>query len=122
MRWRYAYGLVLATLCCIGCLSGIALAGASAAEQEEIKFLVGTSGSSKPLPGVEVILLSAVEHSLGRTDKLGTLSVKASVIRKSKAQAVLFCAEYFFCGAIQVNPDLFEYSEKYIELAPLAVR
>jgi len=69
-----------------------------------------------------VILLSSGERSLGRTDKLGALSVNASVIRKNKAHALLFCAEYFFCGAIQVNEDLFGYSEKYIELAPLAVR
>ena len=121
MRWRYAYALVIAILC-TGCLSGRISAGASTAEQEEIQFLVGTSGSSKPLPGVEVILLSSGERSLGRTDQLGALSVKTSVIRKAKARAVLFCAEYFFCGAVPVNSDLFEYSEKYIELAPLAVR
>lgn len=118
---KYAQSLVIASLCS-GCFLDRVSSGAPAAGQSEIKFFVGGSGDSKLLPGVEVILLSSDKRVLGRTDYLGSYVIKASTIRQSNAHAVLFCTEHYFCGAILVEPDLFEYSEKYIELAPFAVR
>ena len=120
-RYRYAQALV-AVILCSGCFFGPVSAGTPAADQSEITFLVGSSSDNKPLPGVEVILLASDKRILGRTDYLGSFVVKTSAIRQSNAHAVLFCTDRFFCGAIPVEPDLFEYSEKYIELAPFATR
>src|SRR5215207_9143577 len=115
--------------CCLGMVLillylGCSLPQAVAANEEgkAIKFLVAASGSGKRLEGVDVLLISSESRSVGKTNILGVFSVKVEEIRKSGARALLFCSEGFFCGAIQIDSELFEYTEKYIELAPFAVR
>jgi hypothetical protein len=121
MRWMLTPTLIVAVI--LGqCFSVRADGGISPVRPATIKFIVGVSGSSKALPGVDVTLLTAKGRHLGKTNEFGELSIVTSIIKVSRARAVLFCAEHFFCGAIRVDPDLFGYSEVYIELAPLAVR
>ena len=118
MRWMLAPRLKVAVV--LGqCLAD---SGTTPISPASIKFIVGVSGTSKALPGVDVILLTSKNRQIGKTNSFGELSIKTSVIKESRAPAVLFCAEHFFCGAIRVEPDLFGYSDVYIELAPLAVR
>lgn len=117
---RFQFVLLMGLL--LGSCAGVVGSPTSAIKQETIRFVVGRSDNGKPLGGVDVVLVSSRNVPLGRTDFSGAINVKTSLIRGGDVKAVLFCAEYFFCGAVRVTPELFEYSESYIELAPFAVR
>jgi hypothetical protein len=90
--------------------------------ENELRVFVGASGSGQAMPGVEVILLSSTRRVLGKTDYLGSFPIKKSMLTANHAYALLLCSERFFCGAIQIDRDLLEYEETYIDLAPFAVR
>jgi hypothetical protein len=88
-----------------------------------LTLFVGSSQNHQLLPGVEVILVSSEgQNVMGKTDRSGSLSIDPKLLLKPGAAALLFCSERFFCGAIRIDSDLLEYSEKYIELAPFSMR
>lgn len=107
----------------VGCSSaGISAGRAHHSRSPEVRFYV-SSADLPMLKGVEVYLVTASGESLmGKTDALGSLAISRNLLQREDSLAVLFCAEYFFCGAYRVRaPEFLEYDEHYIELAPLAV-
>lgn len=89
-------------------------------------FFVASAGREhQMLRGVEVLglKLEGAPIRFGVTDQFGSLAVRKSDLQESASGAVLFCREGFFCGAFRLDEArFFAYDEKYIQLAPFAVR
>ena len=90
-----------------------------------MEFIVAESGpGGQVLEDVEVTLLRrAGFKSLGRTNGVGWIAVKRALLEEDGALAVLFCSEWHFCGAFRLDDrEFFKYDERFITLAPFAVR
>lgn len=114
---RYArWLLVLAPLVVFSFLHG----RADELPPSQMEFIVLGSGP-QVLEGVEVSLVSKDGlRSLGRTNGVGRISVERKILQEPGALAVLFCSEWYFCGAFRLDdPEFFEYEERLIALAPL---
>ena len=78
----------------------------------------------RPLLGAEVSLVTNEGiQPFGKTDRLGAAEVPLKILEADHVFGVLFCHEWFFCGFIRADGgDIVNYREKFITLAPLAVR
>lgn len=87
--------------------------------------VVNAADTSMALPGVSVSMVCGDGHieTIGQTDQFGQLLVPKERLRTRSAMALLFCHDYFFCGAIRPNEErLLEYDEYLIAIAPIVVR
>jgi hypothetical protein len=91
-------------------------------------FVVGSTDDGMQ-KDVEVLLVENASSliPLGTTDEFGRFSVPKDTLRRGKV--VLFCrSQWYFCGAFRIDdpalkhPDFLDYSEHFIQLAPLALR
>jgi hypothetical protein len=111
----------------LGQLLSIVLLRAIADEGDsnEIRFLVADVSKPQMLPSVDVTLVGPKGvRQLGETDNQGTVLISRSVLREAGTKAVVvFCLEWFYCGAFRLDePAFFDYEERYIALAPYQVR
>lgn len=123
--------LVPVSLVAVGAVGlGGCRSGASNVELEiftppegRITFQVSTSTEKEGIMGVDV---SAVTTEgivpLGETDAGGRLIVDLELLKELEPYVVVFCRDYFFCGAIRSDsPDFFGYRMHAISLAVFTV-
>jgi hypothetical protein len=91
-------------------------------EDKPIEFIVVTSIDSRPIENAEVIVLSRDQglFPIGKTDSSGRVFVdRASLV---DTDAVLFCKEGFFCGALRIVDDhVLELESRLVVLAFFAI-
>ena len=111
----------LAALMLAGCTSTRAAASSKA---EPVLTFIVAGVAEGTLEGVEVFGASSRGlKKLGATDGVGSFTVKRSVVRVDAAEAVLFCLEGYFCGAVRPDEQGFDQSHDYfVVLAARAVR
>ena len=88
-------------------------------------FFVGDSKTQSMLPGVKLLLVSdgTQTSEIGSTDLNGRASVSLSRLRVSGSRVLLFCRDGYFCGALRIDESpFFEFGERFIQLAPFALR
>lgn len=88
-----------------------------------MRFIVAESGGAV-LEGVEVLLARSGELvPLGKTGPLGTIDVQEDDLHEVGAVAILFCKDFFVCGALRLDQErFFEYDEHFLVLAPFTMR
>ena len=116
----------LAAICLsLGCFSsarfGDALSEPLAASSagQVLTFRVQRADTFEGIADVEVHILdrNGSLKIIGRTDEFGRVDVAKKRLVNSKA--VIFCKDYFFCGAfISDRSNLMIYRERKIHLAP----
>lgn len=85
---------------------------------------VADSENYQPLPEVAVLAVtrSGLIVESGKTDKSGRVQLSKNDLREQQAIVLLFCKEYFFCGAMRTDESgFFEYDERLIHLARFVV-
>ena len=95
----------------------------SDAPRASVVFLVADP-QGRPLADVQVLFVGKEgEEAVGKTDQLGSLEVPLERLTEDTPTAVLFCKEWYFCGALRTSTDRFlEYREHYIKLLGVAFR
>ena len=94
----------------------------SVGAEEPLRFIVGYAATGERLRSVEVVVVgSNGREVLGTTGLSGELNVSRSALSSYHGGAILFCREWFYCGAFFVDTDLLEYEERYIALTSYSV-
>lgn len=77
------------------------------------------------LEHVSVMALAADGKAIpiGETDVFGSLSVPREELGRDKLVTVLFCKDWYFCGALRLETGaLAATPDHHLQLAPLAFR
>ena len=99
----------------------------SATDHSQMVFYVANAQTIQMLAGVRVTLIGrdGTEVELGKTGLLGNLTVAKALLREHHARLVLFSDTWFFTVALRVDDpelDFYSFDERFIHLAPLALR
>jgi hypothetical protein len=87
-----------------------------------VTYQVASSENFLPLVGVQVSVIYAdgTAKDLGDTGYGGSLVVEKSQLQR--ATVVLFCKDYYFCGAfVAEQTDILRWNERLIHLAPFYI-
>jgi len=103
--------------------SNIMLFDGSLCRKPDVIFSV-VSADSQALENVDVYLVGPTGTKLlGRTDPLGAICISYEEISAPSTQAILFCADWFFCGGFLIaHEDFSKYRDRLIVLAPFTVK
>lgn len=89
----------------------------------QVAFQVWTAATREGIPGVDVSgVTSEGVVSLGTTDAGGRLAVDLDSLRAIRPHVIIFCHDYFFCGALRADsPDFYEYRQHSVALAVFSI-
>jgi len=93
------------------------------ASADQVSFNVTDATDHYPLSEARVFLVSGVSgmRLIGVTED-GVLDVPKHLLNLPDTIAVLFCHEWFFCGALRIKEDnVTRYDDYLIELAPFSI-
>ncbi|MCP4600246.1 MAG: hypothetical protein GY847_06890 [Proteobacteria bacterium] len=103
--------------------SDIMLFDGSLCRSPDVIFSV-ISADSQALESVDAYLVKStgIKH-LGQTDPLGAICVPYEEINATSSRAILFCAEWFFCGGFIIDHENFSrFRDRLLVLSPFAVK